>query len=355
LNDRFETLLKPLWILNNSLQSMYRSYYHSSNDIWWWKIEVYRICLLEIGIFITSTELSRRIVANLHNIKAVKNAVPLKFPEFPEEPNIADALEWARAFKQLNSGWLENYEDIRQELIHSSYYAANTLLGTEDISPFQKRLLERLLRSTVKKIEYFGFMGTESLIVDILNISPWLIRDPIQKVEALARQGYKTELRTILLNYRNSAELTGQYLSAITLRAAKFLPSDTEFYWSVILDYAVNGSTIEKLMASEVILYRNPDQSFISDTSLKSLKTTMEKSMEVPPRLKRNYLLILKKYDTAFVEKLMKITPDEQLKRLNGLLNDIELDNVFNENEPDVIRRNYYFGKQPYLSIDDVY
>ena len=150
------------------------------------------------------------------------------------------------------------------------------------------------------------------------------------------------QLYTYLIQeYANKTELFSDYLRTCLLRGLRFLPTVDQEAWREIVLYSLNGSTIERLLATETWLYlRHTDGFYEQAGSINAIKQYVKQDTTFPNRLIRNYILLLRNYG----ENIPLLSTNQILELdLENLakLDDEHLD-VFEYQEPEIIRAEYY-------------
>jgi hypothetical protein len=188
-----------------------------------------------------------------------------------------------------------------------------------------------------------GFQEVIEILVEVLREYPWLMRDKTNHViECLARQGYASEVLTLLDYYEKDPYEMSEYLRAIVLRSLRFLPVFEDAYWGVLINYSTNHSPVECLMATESWFYLNDTPGFLNQAvQIEEVeKVLKENNTELPSRLMKNYALLVKRYKSN--EMIM-----EQDVGISGYkINSIEdVSELFEKPEPKIIREELYSGR----------
>ncbi|MCZ7543314.1 MAG: hypothetical protein M5R40_07130 [Anaerolineae bacterium] len=352
LSDQYEDLVNPLWIMDEDYRREFRRCDRSAQDVWWDVLDRYRNCLREIGIHITLPELSRRIHRYLYNhtrrAKDLKGREEMALPFLSATSTVSANRLWADDFRKVNSDWVDCYNDFRTQLI-ALFEAAVERLRQDDISPAEERQLVRYLRFTVSKLAEFGFEEVKEGILETLRDNPWRIREPLHVLEKLARQGFAAEILQLLRHHISNPRPTdSEYMRAASLRALRFLPRNTELDWNMIVDFATDPkkSVIERLMATETWLYCDPPQPPINRQHLEAVMAALRADPPLPSRLRKNYLLILGRYDQSAVSSLSIAAGTEyMLLKTTELVTTGQTVMLFDYEEPAVLRRKYYSGQ----------
>ncbi|WP_375448820.1 reverse transcriptase domain-containing protein [uncultured Nostoc sp.] len=359
LHERFEGATNPLWILNSNHRSLLESSYNN-DDRWWHNIERYQRCLRAIGIYLTTTELSRKIYKYLFNQKRrdrelakykkfFEYARELNFTQPPDSDEDDAIIQWGGYFLTSNNQWNESINELRGELVHLFLDSWQKLRKLGNGNPGELRKFERYIRFSLTKLSLLGFDGIIQALMEVLDESFWIIRNPINVVDNLAQQDYHAEIRSLLKLYQYFDQPV-EYLKAITIRAMRFLPNLDAQEWNLIvkfatiLDYSV--SIAERLMATETWLYlgykyNDFKQSHHIDAVKKALQS------EPPSRLKKNYLLLLGQFEPNAVQEFSINVNDPMLVDARNIALQGNPSDIFDLPELKILRENYYSGQGP--------
>ena len=157
--------------------------------------------------------------------------------------------------------------------------------------------------------------------MDILRQAFWIIRNPINVLENLAKQGYLAEIRSLLTDYQN-LEKPVEYLKAVTIRAMRFLPKIYAKEWELIVKFGTSlessVSIAEKLMATETWLYLGHKyNNFKQKHHIEAVKIALRSKPQ--ERLQKNYILILGQFDPKSVEEFQVNKNDSMLVTAKNL------------------------------------
>ena len=277
LANEFQEIVNPLWSLNLDYQKVFKLADRKDDDKRWWElVEQYQSCLQSIGIYIQATDLSRRIDYHIFNQNKYRknfNGTPeLNLTELPTDDR--GLKQWAAYFEKNNLNW-KNYKDsLKAKLVNmfcESWQKLQCLSPTE-VRKFRE--LQTRIRFSLNKLYLLGLAEISNDLAIILCQHPAIVREPLQALESLARQGCSSKVVGILnyyqnnsggsltsgiLNYyqNNSGSLTSmnEYMRAVTLRLFRFLPKINEIIWKKIVEFATLGSLVERLMATETWIY----------------------------------------------------------------------------------------------------
>jgi hypothetical protein len=131
----------------------------------------------------------------------------------------------------------------------------------------------------------------------------------------------------------------------VALRAVRFLPTVTTSQWQNIVRHSTTGSSVERLMATETWLFlADTCRDLVTNEDLAALKTAVSESAPHGSRLRKNYVLLLGRYDAAAVGPI-RTEEDEVLRDAYEISAEGGSFDLFDEPEPELIRRSYYSGR----------
>lgn len=361
LSARFDSVVNPLWILNSGHRAIFASSYHN-DDQWWHNVECYQQCLKAINIYKHTTDLSRSIYKYLFNAKKRERDLAqqkdvlelegeLEATQPPIEDSNSEILQWATNFNIANDLWVNHKNELRQELVILFQDSWQQLRDSDAENPNEIRRLQRYIRFALFRLSVLGLENILPLLMEILRESFWIIRDPINALESLARQGFHTEIRS-LLRYYQALQQPCEYLKAITIRAMRFLPDIDADEWKIIVSIATvtdgSGSFIERLMATETWLclgykYNN----FRQDHHIEAVKMALSFEPPPPSRLEKNYLLILGQFELNAVQKFSIDSNDPMIETAKNIALQGNPSEIFDLPELKILRENYYSGQGP--------
>lgn len=158
---------------------------------------------------------------------------------------------------------------------------------------------------------------------------------------------------------QNNETTTDEYMTAMALRAMRFLPSLDVKEWETLIKFSTTSeSVIERLMATETWLYLKHDysDSLQKEWHREAVINALQNSPSI--RLKAHYILILGLYDQqqeAIYDLLNDINDDYLLREaITIAVEGPEID-LFNQQEPKIIREKYYSGKRINIEGDSDY
>ncbi len=360
LNKRFDSVVNPLWILNFEHRAILASFYHN-DQLWWYNIERYQQCLISIKIYINETHLSRKIYKYLFNQKSrdrdlsnSKEVLGLegefKYTSPPNSDTLDEIFQWGDYFTNTNEVWIENRNALQIELVELFQNSLKELDELDDWNQNKKRQLHRRIRFALYRLSTLGFEEIIQLLIEeVLLKQFWMIRDPLHLLENIARQGYDTEIRTLLICYQNFQPPV-EYLKAITIRAMRFLPHVNAEEWQLIVNFSTisdgSVSIAERLMATETWLYLGHKyNNFKQNSHLEAVKNALKQSP--PSRLEKNYILILGQFDQNAVPEFSVDVNDPMLVDARDLALQGNPSEIFDLSEPKILREKYYSGQGP--------
>jgi len=371
LNEQFNFTLYPLWIMNYSYRTQFE-FANSSNNasLWWQCIKFYQQCLYSIDIYVTEITLSRKIYQKLVAQKINKNK-ELNLPRFIGSENFVIISNWAKHFQVLNADWIAKNNELKakiviifkenlKDLLEILQYLEQTSnsISEKERREFNVKLRQSgsRLRWAVKKLIILGFEQVwQELVRLICHPNLFVIRDLLDVMVGLARQGYTDAIKQLWEHYQNSQiapEETSQYLRAVILEAFRFLPILEQHNWQLIFQCSTEGkSDIEKLKATETWLYLGDlAKPFVQSQHLQAIIKALE---SVPPpftRLKKNYILILGMYNSELLDHI-QISSEEKndylIKDALKLSEKGKVSELFKEVEPIRVRQYYNLKHVP--------
>jgi len=357
LSDDFFDLVNFLWICNSNYRHKFEAAYKKDDDLWWHLVEKYQKCLKSISIYVEIRDLSRKICRYLLDWKQrdrdLKNRQELKLPKLLDfDAEHIEMQSWADIFHNQNKDWVKERDRLSDELAKLFIESFNKLKQLEGVISDRKmnnkkRKLKSRMRFAFNKLSLLGLIEIKKEIVDILCKEPWILREAIQVLDSLARQGFVIEIVEVIAFYQDSLLEMSEYIRAVALRAIRFLPETNEYVWNQIVKYSTTASLVERLMATETWLYLGHlSHQFVSD---RDINAVLEALHAVPPptnRLKKNYLLILALYDNQAIFDEPVESNNLMLKEARNLALEGSAENLFGYYEPQILRNKYYSKKR---------
>ncbi|AOX03324.1 hypothetical protein BJP34_31270 [Moorena producens PAL-8-15-08-1] len=367
LSDRFDCVVNPLWIMNSEHRDIFKSYFHN-DELWWHHIHHYQQCLREIKIYINDTDLSHKIYKYLYNNKSRERDLAkqkdvfglegeLKYTQPPDDESFNAIRQWSASFITSNNVWSTNRDNLRKDLVKLFEDRWQELCELNGSHPNQTRTLERDIRFALYRLSILGLEDILNTLMEILRQAFWIIRNPLNVLENLAKQGYLAEIRSLLTHYQN-IEQPVEYLKAVTIRAMRFLPKIYAKEWELIVKFGTSlessVSIAEKLMATETWLYLGHKYNdFKQNDHIEAVKIALRS--KPPERLQKNYLLILGQFEPKAVEEFQVNRNDPMLVTARNLALEGNRSDIFDLPEPKIIRQKYYSGQAPNDSDQEVY
>lgn len=361
LSDQFDSIVNSLWILNSEHRAIFASSYHN-DDFWWYYIGKYQQCLETLKIHTHETDLSRKIYKYLFSERSRERDLlkqkeifglegELKSTQPPNDDSYSAVLQWVESFTNANNAWIGNRNELRQELVRLFQVSWQELRNLDNGKPNEIRKLQRYIRFALYRLSVLGLEDILSNLIEILREAFWIIRDPINVLENLARQGYHAEIRNLLVYYQG-LEPTAEYLKAITIRAMRFLPDIDTQEWELIVQFSTAlddyVSLAEKLMATETWLYLGHKYNdFKQNHHIEAVKTALRSEPEPPSRLEKNYLLILGQFEPNAVQEFSVNVNDPMLVSARDLALQGNPSEIFDLPELKILRETYYSGQGP--------
>lgn len=345
LSQTYNEITNPLWIMGSGYQRVFEEA-SDSKEIWWHKVELYRECLSALFIYVTPGELSRKLQKYLFNENAKERDWPqeleLRFPTLPRSKSLEESVKWADSFRLANPEWYSKLQSVRHELVEIFRQSVKEL--REDPAPAISRVLQTRIRFALNRLVCLGFSGVDRELVELFRDQFWVVRDSMYVIESFARQGFASQIRDLLDFFKTREENNPglDYMQAVCIRALRFLPENIMLKWDEIAEMAVKGSLVTKLMATETWLYREPASPPISVEHIASILETLKQGQLPPFRLVRNYVLLLEQYAPDSIATLdTSITENPQIATVLRLTKQGSL-NLFDYEEPDILRKRYY-------------
>jgi hypothetical protein len=344
--NEYYGLTNRLWILDSSCRSLFRRS-AANEDLWWYRIRLYCRCLQEIGIYVTPPLVSRWIhrylfVDPFRRKNALKGNSELILKGLPSEETNDAIQDWAAAFLRQNPKWVSDRQELYTKITNLFFDAWNALTAVNPLEPDEKRRSETRLRFAINRLASLGFGKTADTIIEILLSSPWVTKEPSRIVESVARQGFARELLDIFSHYRDDTQEMNQYLRSVVLRAIRFLPEVHDEHWDIIVEHALVGTLVERLMATETWLLLSESAGFVDQEEYTG-EIRVELTKNVPSRLAKNYILLLSQYPSVEISSvdfddsptLLQAYRVGSRRDVSGLLGYVE---------PSLIRERYYSG-----------
>jgi SAM-dependent methyltransferase len=361
LHNRYNAITDPLWMLDSTHRNLLESAY-MNDERWWHNIERYRKCLRSLDLYISTTDLSRKIFKYLFNQKrrerelkkykqVIEHVAELGATYPPISDEITEISDWGINFLAVNSEWNEDINTLRSDLIELFLSSWQSLKCLNEYNPIEYRRLERYIRFSLTKLSFLGLREIVSSIEEVLKGSFWIIRNPLNVLENIASQGFTKELDELFDHFQN-LDKSVEYLKAITIRAMRFLPRVEAKEWETIVGCATSiddsVGLVERLMATETWLYLGHKyDDFKQSQHIEAVKAALRSESALPSRLEKNYLLILGQFEPSAVREFSVNVNDPMLVSARDLALQGNPSEIFDLPELQVLRETYYSGQGP--------
>lgn len=335
----FDRVLSGLWLLDGSLRQKFIRWKEDDN-LWWYWIKQYQICLEKLGVFIDEGALSRRIAKYLFNEsrrrKDLSGENELNFPELPKDAQGKAYDEWVQEFIFVNESWCDQYYNLRKQMSEMFSNSLDLLKG--ELTPLEEEKCQRRLRFALNRLREIGLSGILDDLLDLFKHTPWYIRDLLGTFNDLGRQQIEDAIFDLMGFYRHSDQEMSEYLRVCLISALGHLHRVNEHHWQIIVDFARSSSLVERLMALEVWLKLSTTPQFhdyrlVAEDICRSIDHS-----ELTTRIKKSYLLLFQEYD---VPCNIEVTHDSLIQSAIKQKGKATL--LFDYAEPSVIM-DYYSG-----------
>ncbi len=353
LQNRFQSWINCLWILDDQHRQSFRKSYTESQDEWWYRIELYQTCLKNIGISIDVRLLSRRVYKYLFNDRLCKKNFEWKQPfGIPLLPDSKDDLlmsDWQIKFQKRNASWIAEGVtlcNILREMLSESRTRIVDSIANEDSKSEKK--WARTFRFCINKLIQFGLHHDDvaQIIFKTLKEFPWLIRNPHKLTEKLAIYDYCNFIETLLTSYNDENDPMQEYMKSIVLRAIRFLPTISDSLWQKVVTSATSSSDVISLMATESWLQiAQSHPKMVEDAHLMKIEIALSKKPKPISRVLKNYLLILGENNKKVVLTIEQ-EQDDQFQDVLNIVQDSRIDALFDYYEPEILTREFYSGSR---------
>ena len=358
LDTRFREWIICLGRGDVSHRHSFRKAYRGSQDEWWYRVDLYRLCLKEIDVIIDSSYLSRRLHKYLFNEKRCKKdfswAKPFEIPQLPETENQGQLDEWRTAFESSNKDWMNERNLLFQaleDLILESAREIRRAISRQD-SKSEKRWATRY-RFCLNRLMQIGLHSPNLAknIADCLVENPWLFKDPGRLTENLAIRGHSQLIESLLSSYNDETDPMQEYMKAVLLRSVGFLAEVPLSLWKQVAISTVSDSSVTSLMATETwlrVVQRSPQ--LVEKDQLQRIEFAVQRTPRPVSRLLKNYFLILGDQSLSVVDTDSR---DDIFTDVVEVIRADSLDYLFERHEPAILVQEYYSGAS--LDIDSYY
>ncbi|MBX9258198.1 RNA-directed DNA polymerase [Desmonostoc muscorum CCALA 125] len=370
IRKKFNFTLYYLWVMDANYQNTFHNAINNSEEqLWWQLINIYQQCLYSLEIYVTKNYLSRKIYQNLF-LSNLSVQQKLNLPILPNTDNFSLISNWTRRFKNLSGDWLHRKDTLKQEVVKFFIQNIKDFVQVDDkikktrlsISKqekrqllVQRRRLETRVRFAVNKLAILGFEEVWQEIINLICSDLFVIRDVLDVVISLARQGYTDAIKQIWKYYQNKQQQGSDYkgidyIRAVILESLRFLPNLDVQDWELIFEAATEGtSDIERLKATETWLYLAEfAKPFVLSRHIQAVINALNKEPQPFLRLKKNYILILGIYQPDTISEIRISSEEKKDYLIQDSLKLIEEGTVlqlFKEDEPAVLRHYYNIKK----------
>jgi len=369
LNKQFNTTLVDLWWMKKEYRTQFEEAILNNNKLWWEKARLYQKCLYSLGLFITEEQLSRKINQKLVETNINKKSEIL-FPPFPYSEDFIVIKNWNFQFKELNNNWLIKKENLKHKITNllkdsleklktKNKYKNETKYSIDENLKKKINLectqLERVIRSTIKKLMLLGFDQVKEEVIYLISES-FVIRNFLEVITHLAYQGHTDAIKQLWNFYKDREQEIDSYLRAIIIEAFRFIPILEVSNFHFIFNLSTEAKQdIEKLKATETWLYLGERaKPFVQKKHLQAIVNALESDPQPFPRLKKNYILLLGMYDISLLENI-SISAEEKndylIQDALRLSEEGRVLEIFQQPEPARVRQ-YYNTKKTSTSKD---
>ena len=350
LNNDFEKVINPVLITTSDYRMAFRKSHFNTNEEWEYQLGVYQRCLRSIGIFFNVPALSRRIYGYLFNQtrceEELKRPSELVLPILLSGEDAEFLQRWASEFENANGDWIIDKDQLRYELIQMFSESWKELRNGKLDDPSYERKVTRRLRFTLNRLTQLGLAEIRNEVSEILREKPWLLRNPASIVESLSRQGFANEVTELLVYYSDETDMMNEYMKGVILRSIRFMNDIEPQLWGELVKSSVSNSIVTNLLATETWLQLGHKcQNLVTNEHIDAIKIALEKHPPPINRLRKNYRLIIGRYDP---KNLPNIFEDDDYLNRNAydIAQEGKISNLFDYVEPEVIRKTYYSGKR---------
>ena len=283
----------------------------------------------------------RRRQLDLHNQNEL-NLLPITPYEGEQELSA-----WKVAFEHNNQDWVTLRDGLARDI--ETMFLVNSDLIIGDHPKAVLREAQTRLRFAANRLCEIGWTEiTATKLYELLTSMPWAVGDPRNIIASLANQNFDQKISDLLSHYVHSQLDTKEYILAVILRAARFLPNLSTEITDTLLHFCIQGSIVECIMASETLLYTkprlNPSNMSIFVENVNQRLVSGETSNA---RLKKNYLLLLGLYTINLIPDIPSDDGESLISRARSFALNGDTGNLFDYYEPDEIRQNFYSGYYP--------
>jgi hypothetical protein len=353
LEERNREVTRPLWIGSDDYRGQFRRRF-DNDDAWWFQIDGYRECLVNIGVHVSAADLSRNVHRYLFDDKLCEKDLgdrgELLLPDFPATRSVQGFLRWSHEFEGRNPEWVESAHSLRADLTSLFRDAWHTLKESDGSNPARDRSMRTRVRFALRRLELLGLSAVGPELLEILMHDPSVVGEPRHVLDTMVLQGFSDEILQLLRHYAHSQRSMAAYMSAVTTRSLRFLHMVDMEHWDALADRALAGTPVERLMATETwvhLAHRFPAAP--TERHMSGFRAALcgDPSSQggVTGRVLRNYALIVGQKDLEFVRQTHALS-QTSLRIICDMIEADGLGPLFRHEEPGTIRRSYYSGRR---------
>jgi hypothetical protein len=267
----------------------------------------------------------------------------LDLASLPPTTSLTAILDWADYFEEANRHWVLERKGLYAQLTQVCRKNWKELKALEGANPVTERRVQARIRFATNKLAVLGYSGVSDVLFEILGENPSTVREPLHLIAELARQGFADEIVKLLSHYETSDKPMSDYMRAAILRALRFLPRFEQNLWEILFEYAISGSDVERLMATESWLFLSRILTPVDQERYMEIFKEILCNPSLTSRLKKNYLLIVGQYNPGAIDKFG--IEGAMGNTVQDLVSRESVERLFAREEPGVIRKAYYSGK----------
>lgn len=349
LKERTDNVLAPLWILDDAHRRRYGQV-SAHQQGWWAEVEGYRSCLVELGVFVSRTFLSRKVLPRFSDLQAnsdMSKDVELALPQIPNTISTAVTRAWARRVREGNPQWYDTLNQLRNQFAEVVIEQFPKMIDPDAVEDDHEYVtISRRVRFALNRLATLGFGATRKQLIELLKLKPWTIRNHQLLLEAIARQGYATELWDVIETYRASIDPSAPFVLATSIRAVRELPQVSPADWNRLTELMLIPNEIVSLMASQTWLFLTASSSSVPYATRLSaeIPLLLANSQALSPSLFKNYLLVLSKIDRRSVldVDVTRFVEDVTVQTAKDIATLGSVSDLLSIAEPEILRMKYY-------------
>jgi len=324
----FRALLLPVFLLDRKHRAEF------SREQWAFAYK-YQGLLSDQGVYLTAEWLCRKLEEYgrlLRRAKSLQRRWRLGWPPASLLSSESGRLAWGEVFGRYNSEWMAEKQGLQTRLTEM-LIRAERAAQSSDLTDEKLIRCRRELRFAVYRLSVLGLGDAATTVVSLLTSRPWLVPVGIA-CAALARIGEEQALLEVIQCSDSS------FVRAAALKALSGVASDEGI--SVLVSVLESeADAIEKLMASEALLWRNRWRGIEPDCVLAWIYSESER-----PYVQKNLVLMLAQCCPSKVEELssyiQRIAPHPIVDRaLHYALTKMPGESILRMPEPPILRKKY--------------